>query len=373
MQIEPFATEQFFASYEFVTPHPLSVSDCETTSIAELLALAGQSLQALGRLRLGYTESQGSPLLREAIAGAYDEVNPDEVVALNAPVEGIYLTLRTLIEAEDEVVVLMPAYDALYNVAQHIGGGARRWELLPTEEGWALDFEALGALVNPKTKLLVVNFPHNPTGFLPTAAQFSRLLDFAKAHDLWLFCDEMYRGLEYGRPALPSASDAYEKCVVLGGLSKAHGLPGLRTGWLIVKDEQVRNALVNWKHYTSICPPAPSEFLALAALQVQEQLVAKSRALIEQNLALAAPFFKKWAHFFSWRPPLAGPVALVGIGVDSATAYCHELTQAAGVMLLPASFLGYDDRHVRFGFGRASFPEALAHYDAHLTRTLACA
>ena len=375
MKIQPFATEQYYARYEFSTPHLLSVSDCETISIGELLQMANVSLEEMGQVRLGYTESQGNPVLREAVANTYEKVSADQVVILTSPVEGIYLTIQVMLEPEDEVIVLVPAYDALINVAEHVSNHVHRWEIVPAATGWELDLDALAELVNPKTKLIVVNFPHNPTGYLPTRSQFESLIGLARKEGIWLFYDEMYRGLEHGgQPQLPSAADSYERSIVLSGLSKTHGLPGLRAGWLVIPDEEVRQAVINWKHYTTICQAAPTEFLALAALSIGDELAQRSQAIIQQNLQLAETFFASWQNFFRWRPPLAGSVALVGIDVTSATSYCHHLAQAAGVLLLPATFMGSDDHHVRFGFGRRSFPSALSHFDTYLkqaTSTLA--
>jgi aspartate/methionine/tyrosine aminotransferase len=369
MKIQPFATENYYARYEFSTPHLLSVSDCETMSIGELLQMAGVSLEEMGQVRLSYTESQGNPVLREAVANTYDEVSAEDVVILTSPVEGIYLTLQAMLEPEDEAIVLVPAYDALINVAEHVSRHVHRWEIVPTEMGWELDLDALANLINSRTKLIVVNFPHNPTGYLPTRSQFEALIQLVEREGIWLFYDEMYRGLEYGeRPQLPSAADSYERSIVLSGLSKTHGLPGLRAGWLVIPDEEVRQTIINWKHYTTICPAAPTEFLALAALSVGDKLAQRSQGIIQQNLQLAETFFTRWQDLFKWRPPLSGSVALVGIDVTSATSYCHHLAQEAGVLLLPATFMGSDDQHVRFGFGRRSFPSALSHYDAYLEK-----
>ncbi|MFQ5436491.1 MAG: aminotransferase class I/II-fold pyridoxal phosphate-dependent enzyme, partial [Anaerolineae bacterium] len=286
MEIAPFTIEQFFAVYEFSTPHLLCASDCETMTVAELLSLANMDLAGLGDLRLNYTESQGDPALRTAVAQQYPGIAPDEVVILTAPEEGIYTAMRTLLEPGDHVVVLTPAYDSLLNMAQHITGNVSKWEIQPTETGWRVDLEALAQLVTADTRLIVVNFPHNPTGFLPTESEFADIVDIARQNNSWLFCDEMYRGLELnGRAPLPSAATLYDRVIVLSGLSKTHGLPGLRCGWLVIRDEAVRQALINWKHYTSICPPGPSEFLAKAALSVRQQLADRSRAIIEKKLA----------------------------------------------------------------------------------------
>jgi aspartate/methionine/tyrosine aminotransferase len=367
MHIAPFATEQYFALYEFNTPYLLSSSDCETMPVRELLDLAGLGLDGLGGLRLGYTESQGNPDLRTAIAAGYERVSPEQVVVLTSPVEGIYLVMRTLLEPGDQVIVLTPAYDALKNMAEHVAGRVQTWSFSPAVDGWRLDFEALQRMVDGQTKLIVVNFPHNPTGYLPTRDEFQALIDLCARHGIWLFCDEMYRGLEFGDMArLPSAADLYERAIILTGLSKTHGLPGLRAGWLLIRDEPTRQALLNWKYYTTICPAAPTEFLALAALTAGDTLVARNRALIRENIAMAKLFFQRWPDLFTWRPPRAGSVALVGLNAPSATGYCHRLAQAAGVLLLPGAFMGYEDSYVRFGFGRKGFATALAHYEAFL-------
>ncbi len=367
MHIAPFATEQYYALYEFTTPHMLSSSDCETMPVGEVLELAGMKMETLGELRLGYTESSGHPELRAAVANGYDQVSPEQVVVLTSPVEGIYLVMRALLEPGDEVVVLSPAYDALRNMAEHVAGRIQAWALTPTEDGWQLDFEALEQMVSEQTKLMVVNFPHNPTGYLPTPAEFQALIDLCARHGTWLFCDEMYRGLEFGtRERLPSAADLYERTIVLSGLSKTHGLPGLRAGWLLVRDEPTQQALLNWKYYTTICPAAPTELLSIAALAAGERIMERNRALIRDNIALVEPFFERWSDLFTWRRPRAGSVALVGLDAPSATDYCHNLAQTAGVLLLPGAFMGYEDRYVRFGFGRAGFLTALERYEEYL-------
>ena len=368
MNIPPFATEDFFARYEFTTPHLLCASDCETMTIGELLQLGEITPDALLDLRLGYTESQGHPALRAAVAMLYEDVTPDEVVMLGAPEEGIYLTMRALLEPGDRVVVLTPAYDSLLNLTGHVSGNIVGWPIRPRPGGWALDLDEFDRLVTADTRLVIVNFPHNPTGYLPTAAEFDALLAVVRRRGAWLLCDEMYRGLERdAADRLPSAADRYERAVVLSGLSKTYGLPGLRTGWLVVRDPVLRAELINWKHYTTICAAAPSEALARVALGAGEALAGRSRRIIAGNLAVAEAFFGKWPEMFDWRPPRAGSVALVGVNVPSATAYCHALARDAGVLLLPGPCLGADDHSVRFGFGRVGFAAALAAYDRYLS------
>lgn len=369
MKIAPFATEHFYAQYEFNTPYQLCNSDCETVSVEELLDMAGIPLSELGQLKMGYTETQGDPLLREAIAALYSTVSSDSVVVLGTPIEGIYLTARTLLDPGDEVIVLTPAYDALINMFEHIVGLAnvKKWAFTANGDRWQLHLDHLRGLITPKTRLLVVNFPHNPTGHLPSQAQLDELLALVEEHNLRLFADEMFFGLIHsGTPATESIADQSQRAVVLSGLSKTYGLPGLRTGWLIIQDEVLRNAFINWKFYTSICPPAPSEFLAKAALKVHEQLRSRSNTTVAHNLELVSAFFDRWPDLFVWRRPLAGCTALVQVNVPSVTALSKRLAEEAGILIHPGTTLGSDDQHMRIGLGRAAFGVALEKFEAFL-------
>ena len=248
LKIPRFETEEFYARYEFTSPHLLSNSDCESTTVAELLALSGRSMDALGATKLGYTESRGHPELRKAIAFGTTHVDADDVLVMNAPIEGIFVAMSALLGDGDRAVVLGPCYDALRNIPQHLCGNVEMWTLRASDDGWNLDMDALDTLLEPPTKILVVNFPHNPTGFLPTLEEFSEIIERTRERGVWLFSDEMYRGLELeGISALPTAAELYPRSIVLAGLSKSYGLPGLRSGWVVVRDGELRENILNWK------------------------------------------------------------------------------------------------------------------------------
>jgi aspartate/methionine/tyrosine aminotransferase len=375
MNIKPFHTERFFAIHEFTAPYILCASDCESLTVDELLRMAGVSWESLGQLRLGYTESQGAPALRERIAALYTSVRASQVVGLSAPEEGIFLTMHALLEPGDEVTVLTPCYDSLANVAEYLNCCVVCWPLMEAPEppngpgGWRLDLDALERLVTPRTKLVVVNFPHNPTGYLPSHDEWQAILQVVERAGAWLFSDEMYRGLEYDPAArLTSGCDLYERAITLAGLSKTYGLPGLRAGWLALRDTSLRDRILGWKDYTTICASAPSEVLAQIALQVADTLAERSRRIVQDNLALADPFFARWRAVFRWNRPQAGSVALVGLRRHSARDFSDRLVAEQGVLLLPGTSLGSDDGHVRFGFGRLNFPDGLEQLDRYLAR-----
>ncbi|MDB4458696.1 aminotransferase class I/II-fold pyridoxal phosphate-dependent enzyme [bacterium] len=190
----------------------------------------------------------------------------------------------------------------------------------------------------------------------------------AEQNNVWLFSDEMYFGLTHeGTHKIPSMADLSPKAIVLSGLSKTYGLPGLRTGWLVVPNEQLMEEYINWKFYTSICSPGPSEFLATSALKVWDKLRQRSLTQINSNLQIADQFFHRWPDHFTWRRPLAGSTALVQFHVNSVNQITERLATEAGVLIQSAVTLGSDDQHMRIGFGRATFATSLGKFDNWLT------
>jgi aspartate/methionine/tyrosine aminotransferase len=360
MKIKPFAIERFFAAHEFSARLLLSSSDCEALSVAELLEQADGQVRTMWReLRLGYTESSGHPLLREEISRLYEQIGKDGVLEV-VPEEGIFLTMNALLEPGDRVVVTAPAYQSLYEIARSRGCPLSFWE--PEEErGWRFDPERLQALMADGPRLVVVNFPHNPTGWLPSLDEFGRIIEIVRKAGAWLFSDEMYRWLEYEPgTTLPSAVDLYERAVALGGLSKTFGAPGLRVGWLAIRDGELRDRLAELKDYTTICGSAPSEVLALAVLRARMEIVERNLALVRRNLRAMDAFISAMPGVFRWTRQRAGSIGLARLEYEqSAERYCERVLQATGILLLPSTRFEYGDHHLRIGLGRANFVQGL--------------
>ncbi len=359
MHITPFALERHFARYEFSARHLLSCSDCEPLTLAEVLELADAEVRASWeRLRLAYTESRGHPLLRSAIASLYHGVEPGEVVEV-VPEEGIFLTMMTLLEPGDHVVATWPAYQSLYQVAADLGCEVTFWR--PAEDAWRFDVDALERALRPTTRLVVVNFPHNPTGAMLEHAQLERVVELVERSGAYLLSDEMYRFLEPDRASrLPSAVELSVRAAALGGLSKSLSAPGLRVGWVVTHDSALLGRLAVAKDYTTICASAPSEILGLAILRARERVVARNRDRIARNVEAFDSFVGRHQGLVSWTPPAGGPVALAKLRApEGAAELCRRLVEEAGVMLLPSTVFDYGDAHVRLGLGRESFPAAL--------------
>ncbi len=369
MRLDPFQLERYFGQYEFSVEFPLAASDCDGLTLTELLSLCdGPTRELWDALRLGYTESQGHPLLRQEIAAMYLGCEPDQVLVA-APEELIFIAANCLVRNGDHVVCTFPGYQSLYSVAEALHAEVSRWE--PDEaDGWRFDPERLAELIRPSTRLIVVNFPHNPTGSLPAFADFERVLEIAASYGIPVFSDEMYRLLERDpRDRLPAAVELYDRAVSLSGVSKTLGLAGLRIGWLVVRDERLMRRLIALKDYTTICNSAPSEILALAGLRARESILARHHERIERNLGLLGGFMAKYEALFSWAPPRAGTVCFPRFRPETlgTPEFCRMVREEAGVMLAPSTVFDYGERHLRIGAGRENFPEGLLRLSAFLT------
>lgn len=370
MKLPPFQLERYFARYEFSAPYMLSSSDCESLYLAELLEMADPECREMWeRLSLGYTESSGRPGLRAEISRLYQRIQPEEVLVL-APEEGIFIAMQVLLEPGDEVVAIAPAYQSLHTIAEGIGCKVTPWRLRLRGGAWEMDLDELAGLLTPAVKMLVVNFPHNPTGFQPDAGQYLALLRLAERAGVWVFADEMYRGLEY-QPGqrLAAAVDICERAVSLCGMSKAYALPGLRIGWLASRADGLVQRCLAFKDYTTICSSAPSEVLALIGLRSRQAISERNLAIIQTNIGRARGFFDRYADSLEWIPPRAGSLAFPAWrGPGTAAQFCTALVEQEGVMLVPGDLFDHPGNHFRLGLGRSNFAEALSRVERFLDR-----
>lgn len=367
MHIRPFALERYFSEREFTARYRLSSSDCESLAMEELLELADDdSLELWQGLKLGYTRTRGASFLREEIAGLYRGLRPEDFLVA-APVECIFVAMNSILDAGDHVICTFPGYQALGEVASAIGCEVERWSA-DERQGWRFDPEWLEEHVRGDTKLIVVNFPHNPTGAQASLEDLGRIVEAARQWGAYLFSDEIYRFLEREADELPPACELYERAVSLGGLSKAFGLPGLRMGWLATREVELMEAMASFKDYTTICSSAPGEVLATMALRARVTILERNRSIIAGNLDALDEFFERHNGLFYWNRPAAGPVAFPRLLTESdADALCEEVLAETGVLLLPGTVFDFGGRHVRVGFGRRDLPRALEALDGFLS------
>jgi aspartate/methionine/tyrosine aminotransferase len=367
MQIADFTLERYFARWEFAVKHVLCASDAEPISMAETLALADDDARRRwDGLGLGYTESLGLPALREEIARLYRGLAADDVITFAGAEEGVFLGMHALLGPGDHAVVVWPAYQSLHEVARSIGAQVT---LVPlNRRDWSLDVDAVAASMRPNTRVIVINFPHSPTGAQIGGDDLARLLAIAELHGAHLFSDEVYRFIEHSSAPLPPAAECSDRALSLGVMSKAFGMAGVRVGWIATRDRALRARLAALKDYTTICNAAPSEILSLIGLRARDQVLARTRRIVHANLALLDRFFERNGERFSWIRPRAGTVCFpeyLGGNVDELAA---ALVEREGVLLLPASQFGYSGNHFRLGYGRHDMVEGLAKLEAFVRR-----
>lgn len=374
-----FGLEVFFSRWEFKAAHHMTASDLESMTVQDLLALGTpEQRAAFPALWLGYTETWGAPALRAEIARTYTTIAPQDVLCLAGAGEGLYAVARVLLAPGDHVIVPTPNYQSAETVPLAIcavtGVPLLRAAAAPDgQPEWRIDLDAIRAAIRPETRLLSLNFPHNPTGMLLPRDDFEALIALCRARGIYILSDEVYRGVELN-PAdqMPQIADLYERGISLNVMSKAYGLPGLRVGWIASRDAALLQKVERYKHYLSICNAAPSEHLALIALQARATILGRNRALLLENVALLEALFADFPGLVEWRRPQGGCVAYPRyIGPGGGETFCRRLLEESGVLLLPASVYASDlgdtpADHFRIGFGRDRvFKDGLAAMRRH--------
>jgi aspartate/methionine/tyrosine aminotransferase len=368
-----FELETFFSTWEFTARHHMTASDMESMSLADLLSLADpHDSKELLELRLGYTQTWGADDLRKLIAGTYDSLGAKHVLCLAGAGEGIYAAMRVLLTPQDHAIVVVPNYQSAETIALEVcevTGVA-----LHEARNWQLDIAEVEAAIRPNTKLVSINFPHNPTGALMAHDDLAALVELCRKHDLYLFSDEVYRGVELdAADRMPQVADIYEKGISLNVMSKAYGMPGLRIGWVASKNTDVLQKIERYKHYLSICNSGPSERLAVIALEHRDTILDRNRAIVRENVVKLEALFNDFPGLFEWQRPKGGCVAFPKYtGPDGVEEFCKSLLKDSGVLLLPASvykseLLDTPVDNFRIGFGRgAVFAEGLEAMRSHL-------
>lgn len=385
-KMRDFGLEVFFSEWEFKARHHMTASDIESMSVSDLLAFADDDVRAdFQNLWLGYTETWGAPDLRQAIANTYEQMKPANILCMAGAGEGIYATMKVLLDANDHVIVPVPNYQSAETVPLSIcdvTGVPMRCETgvggqnAMTKGGWRLDIDDVKAAIKPNTKLISLNFPHNPTGTLMPRKDLDALVALCRERGIYIFSDEVYRGVELDPDdQMPQLADVYEKGISLNVMSKAYGLPGLRIGWLAMQDLDLLERIERYKHYLSICNSGPSERLALIALTARDRIFSRNHQILSDNVALLEQLFDDFPGLVEWVRPMGGCVAFPKyIGPGNGEDFCRDLIQESSVLLLPSSIyeselLETPKDHFRIGFGRDTvFKEGLIAMRKHFDR-----
>jgi capreomycidine synthase len=359
MRLAPAALEEWMRRYYFTTTHDIGSSGVENYSFAEVRALLGITTDELDAIVFQDSETLGGRGLRQAIAGHLAAGRVDSVMVTHGSTDANHLCMTSLLAAGDEVVVLDPCYQQLYGIAAAMGCTLKRWPLR-FERGYRPDLDELDALLTPKVKMLVVNFPHNPTGASISRAEQQRLIAAVARIGAYLVWDGAFAEITYDEPPLPEPLQ-YPLALSMGTMSKAYGLPGLRVGWCLAAPE-ILEQLVRVRDYTTLHLSPLVEFVAQRVMENAALIVGRRLQQARANREIVAAWMSDQDGRLDWVPPRGGVSAFVRfverIDVD---AFCHRLASEAGVLLVPGSCF-HASAHARLGFGcsAATLREGLA-------------
>jgi len=373
LRFVPFELERWQSTWENRVRFNLSESGVHPLSIQELLGLAGASALPLLEVRLGYSQSNGTDLLRSRIAALYPGVSPDQILVTTGSAEANFCVCWRLIEPGDTVALMLPNYLQTWGLAQNFGAQVRGFPLRPELE-WEPTAEEIRTAIAPGTKLVVVTNPHNPTGHVLSDEMRRVLLERTAEVGAWLLADEVYQGAELDGRTTPSFWGGYERVIVVNGLSKAYGLPGLRIGWIVAPPALSAEAWAR-HDYITIGPAGASDHLAAVALEprVREQLLERTRRILKANYPVLEGWLKRFGDTFSWHAPQAGAICLVKYRqATSALDVVERMRAEHSVLLVPGEHFGLPN-HIRFGYGEElhHFQEALAETERGLKRVFA--
>lgn len=372
MKIETFALERWMTAWETKTPFDIAESGIYPMTARELLELEpaeerGRTLDGLLDTRLGYSEAPGTFELRSLIAATYRDTGPQEILVTTGAIEANFLLFNVLLEPGDHVVAVYPAYQQLYSVPRAIGCDVALWKLR-MDGGFRYDVDDLERLVTPRTRLIVINTPHNPTGAMLSAGELRRIDRLAYSVGASVLSDEAYRWLEIpgSEPMAPPMRNLGGVSISVGTLSKPFGLPGLRIGWIAGPADLVASCWAT-RDYVSLSPGKLNDALAVLALRHRERISERTQEIVRRNLETANAWFAEHSDVVSWTPPRGGLLALLRYALDiPSLELANRLAERYGVMLAPGSAFGVE-HHLRIGIGQV--PETFAE---GLRRTAAC-
>ena len=372
-----FRLETHFSRWEFRARYHMTASDAESISLRDLLAMATpEEREEFEGLWLGYTETFGAPDLRDTIASLYENRNADEVLCFAGASEGIFVANSVILDKDSHAIVVTPNYQSHETLPLAICDATG--VPLDPDDGWSLDIDRVADAIRPNTRLVTINFPHNPTGAILPPDRYQALIELCRKNGIYILHDEIFKGLgPAGTKFLPYVADLYERGLSLGVMSKSYGMPGLRIGWITCADGEILSKMERMKHYLSICNSGPSERLAKIALTNRDRLLARNCSIIDENLPKWDAFFEGYPELFDWRRPDGSCMAFPRYrGADGVESFCRSLVEESGVLFLPGTIYRSDlsktpgDRF-RLGFGRKGLDAGIAALDAHLSRHVA--
>jgi aspartate/methionine/tyrosine aminotransferase len=344
-----FTEEYFQSQWERTVEINLADSSVKCANVSDLLA--GEDGRPLLELPLYYPEVNGTGLLRERIAALYPNASAANVLVTVGAAQANWMVCSTLLEAGDEVIVVSPGYRQVWGLAKNAGCQVKETHLRQ-ENNWRLNLDELESLAGPKTKLISIVNPNNPTGSILTPEEMQRIVGICQKTGAWLHADEVYRGTELAADETPSFWGMYERAICVNSMSKAYGLAGLRIGWVVTSAEMVEEL---WRRheYAVIAAAGPSMKLAEIGLQPakRKMLLDRQRKLSREGHAVLERWVREQEGRFNVSQAVATSIAFVGYNFDMPSAeLANHIREKASVLVAPGGYLGTEN-HLRITVG----------------------
>jgi aspartate/methionine/tyrosine aminotransferase len=370
MRIEPFELERWQSVWENRVELNIAESGVEPLNARELVEDPAD-LERVLDARLGYPQTNGSEEVRSKIAALYPGATAANVLLTCGGAEANFLVTWALCEPGDEVIFMQPNYMQVAGLARAFGAIVKPWWLRETH-AWAPDADELARMVTPKTRLIAICNPNNPTGAVLSEEALRSICATAQKCGVWILADEVYRGAEFSGETTPTFWGRYERVLCTAGLSKAYGLPGLRTGWVVGPPEMIEK-LWGYHDYTTIGPTMLTDRIASLALEPERhaRLLERTRRVLREHYPVISKWLTQHGDLFTHVPPRAGAIAWIGLRKKWNSAIVAEDVRAKkGVLLVPGEQFvmpGY----LRIGFGgeAAVLRQALGRIDEWISES----
>lgn len=375
MKIKPFAVEEWMNAWEVGAKYNIAETCVDSISMNELFELTGEDkTEFLNRLcarRLSYGDIEGLPEFRKGVCGLYKTLNIENIVPTHGASGANHHVFYSLISPGDRVVSIMPTYQQLYSIPESYGADVQILHL-SKENNYLPDLEKLRRLVTPKTKMICINNPNNPTGALMSEQLLREIVEIARSADAWILCDEVYRHLSQEDGWCSSIVDLYEKGISVSSMSKVFSLAGLRLGWIATHDMSVVKSCLSHRDYNLVSCGVFDEMLAAAALKHSDKLLERSRKIVRENLQILDNWVSSEPHV-SYVKPKAGTTALVYYDLDIPSyEFCEEMYKKTGAFVTPGDcFEVPHSMRIGYAYGKQDLIDglkAISEYIAMKTR-----
>ena len=342
MPIPKFEMERMQSTWENVVEMDLSESGVRPVSLRELAAM-GLDIDAILDTPLGYSQSNGTIPLREALAAQYPGATPDHIEVTNGTSEANYVLALSLLRDGDEVAFEVPNYMQLFGVPKSLGAKVNTFQL-QIDRNWEPDWEQFERAVHQRTRLVYVSNPNNPSGSVLSEEAMRRIVARCEQVGAYLIADEVYLGAEIHAPRTRSFWGMSDRVIVASGLSKAYGIPGVRIGWIAGPKEVIADTWTQ-HDYLTIGPNKISDMVARIAVEPanREKLYARTRAILQHNLPIMRSWVDRFGGFLTFREPVAGALCLMRYSSTTPSyPLCERIRVNQSVLIVPGVHLGLE-------------------------------